>query len=190
MRKSACYPPDTNYITPCRQKIPASQENYASELRQVMIIRLSKVGRTLLRANGRPWARPLYGLSKFYIPLYMYEKLKEEQIIPVDLYAVLSTLPSKKCSYRRSHFLYTLSDKFIVDFSSSSLCFFVITEKGLESIVFDKIFSDRSKMHMGRSYTGAYTIHSRYCYTDYSLEFVGSALARFELSTLPDHEGI
>jgi hypothetical protein len=30
---------------------------------------------------------------------------------------------------------------------------------------------------------------SRYSYIDYSHEFVGSALARFERSTLPDHEG-
>ena len=30
---------------------------------------------------------------------------------------------------------------------------------------------------------------SRYFYTDYSHEFVGSALARFERSTLPEHEG-
>ena len=34
------------YITPCRQKNPASRENYASELHQVMILRLSRVGRT------------------------------------------------------------------------------------------------------------------------------------------------
>ena len=30
---------------------------------------------------------------------------------------------------------------------------------------------------------------SRYSHIDYSYEFVGSALARFERSTLPDHEG-
>ena len=30
---------------------------------------------------------------------------------------------------------------------------------------------------------------SRYSYIDYSREFVGSALARFERSTLPDHVG-
>ena len=30
---------------------------------------------------------------------------------------------------------------------------------------------------------------SRYSYIDYSHEFVGSALARFERSTLPEHEG-
>jgi hypothetical protein len=34
------------YITPCRQKNPASVENYAFELHQVMILRLSRVGRT------------------------------------------------------------------------------------------------------------------------------------------------
>ena len=34
------------YITPRRQKNPASRENYASELHQVMILRLSRVGRT------------------------------------------------------------------------------------------------------------------------------------------------
>ena len=34
------------YITPCRQINPASRENYASELHQVMILRLSRVDRT------------------------------------------------------------------------------------------------------------------------------------------------
>ena len=34
------------YITPCRQENPASRENYASELHQVMIMCLSRVGRT------------------------------------------------------------------------------------------------------------------------------------------------
>ena len=34
------------YITPCREKNPPSQENYASELHQAMILRLSRVGRT------------------------------------------------------------------------------------------------------------------------------------------------
>ena len=34
------------YITPCRQKDPASRENYASALHQAMILRLSKMGRT------------------------------------------------------------------------------------------------------------------------------------------------
>ena len=34
------------YITPCHQTNPASRENYASELHQVMILHLSRVGRT------------------------------------------------------------------------------------------------------------------------------------------------
>ena len=37
------------YITTCRQKNPASRENYASELHQVMIMRLLKGGSDLLR---------------------------------------------------------------------------------------------------------------------------------------------
>jgi hypothetical protein len=41
---------------------------------------------------------------------------------------------------------------------------------------------DRTQVHI------SVTV-SQYFYIDYFYDFVGSALARFELSTLPDHEG-
>ena len=40
-------------------------------------------GSDLLRSNGQPWSRSLFMLSKWYPSLY--EKLKEEQIVPHDL---------------------------------------------------------------------------------------------------------
>jgi hypothetical protein len=49
-------------------------------------------GSDLLRTNGWPWSRPIYLLSKYYLPLY--KKLREERLVPDDLDAVLSTLPS------------------------------------------------------------------------------------------------
>ena len=93
------------YITICRPKNPVSRENYASELHQAMILRLSKVGRYLVRTDDRPRSRPVYAVSKYYIPLY--EKLKEERFIPYDLDTVLSILPSKYLCYCRNHFLYS-----------------------------------------------------------------------------------
>ena len=85
------FPPDTEAFMS-----PEKLENYASELHQVMILRLSKVDRTfyLLRRNGLPCSHPLYSLSKHYSPLY--EKLREEQFIPDDLDRVLATFPIKK----------------------------------------------------------------------------------------------
>jgi hypothetical protein len=101
------------YIIPCCQKNPASVENYASDLHPASF----ESGSDLLRSDGQPWLPPLYALPKYHSPLY--DKLREEQFVPDDLDAALSTLPSKNLSYRRSHFLYTLNDTFFVDFSSS-----------------------------------------------------------------------
>ena len=107
--------------------------------------------------NGRTWSRSLYGISKCYIPLY--EKLREEQIIPDDLHEVLSTLPSNKAHHRTGQFMYTLNDEFIVDFSKNGLFFFVITEQGAETLPFHKIFFDNRRKYECTPYTGAYTNH-------------------------------
>jgi hypothetical protein len=50
-------------------------------------------GSDLLKPNGQPWSRPLYVLPKHYIPLY--EKLREDRLVPDDLDAVLSTFTQK-----------------------------------------------------------------------------------------------
>ena len=51
-------------------------------------------GWDLLRPDGQIWSRSLFHLSKFYHPLY--EKLREDQLIPDDLDKVLAAFPSKK----------------------------------------------------------------------------------------------
>ena len=107
-------------------------------------------------SNGRPWIRPLYSISKYYLPLY--EKLKEDQFIPDNLDAVFSTFPSRSIQYRRSHLLYTFNDTFIVDFSNVKSIFYVITEQGMEKLVLNEQFSETRKMwNDKRPYTGAYT---------------------------------
>jgi hypothetical protein len=113
-------------------------------------------GSDLLRADGLPWSRPLLTL-KYYFPLY--EKLREEGFVSDHLDAALSTLPYLKFSYRRSHYLYTLNDTFIVDFSSLWTFFFVITEQGTESISFTDMFLDVREMCKYATYTGADTNH-------------------------------
>ena len=144
-------------------------------------------GSDLLRTNGRTWSRTLYGVSKYYIPLY--KKLREELIVPDDLDAALSSFPSKNPLYRQGHFLYTLNDTFIINFGT--VRFFVITEQGMENLPFDRKFYDARKMYNTRPYTGAYTIQHL---VDTPIliilhEFAGSVLARFERSTLPEHKG-
>ena len=153
------YPPDTRaflyyFMSPEKPRIAgelrlrvASSDDPAS----------FESGSDLLLLNGQPWSRPLYSLSKHYPPLY--EKLREDQLVPDDLDTALSTLPSEKFSYRRSHLVYSLNDTFIVDFSTTGLDFHVVTEKGLASLPFEKPFSDYRKMCTGRPYTGAYTNH-------------------------------
>ena len=51
-------------------------------------------GWDLLRLDGQIWSRSLFHLSKFYHPLY--EKLREDHLIPDDLDKVLAAFPSKK----------------------------------------------------------------------------------------------
>jgi hypothetical protein len=97
-------------------------------------------GSDLLKLNGQPWSRSLYQVSKHYIPLY--EKLREEGLVPDDLDAVLSTLPPQMPI---SQHLYTLNDTFIVEFGKGRT-FIVITEQGMEVMEFDGPFFDaRSK---------------------------------------------
>jgi hypothetical protein len=142
-------------------------------------------GSDLLKSDGLPWSRPLYILSKFFLPLY--EKLREERFVPDDLDRVLLTFPTARLS--RSQILYTLNDTFIVDFSTLESYVFVITEQGVQSLSFTYMFYDNRGKYKCTPYTGAYTNHHLLILLYYSHEFVGSALARFERSTLPDHNG-
>ena len=113
--------------------------------------------------------------------------MREDQLVPDDLDTALSNLRSEKLTYRRSHLVYSLNDTFIIDFSSIGMEFHVVTEQGLAILPFQKPFSDYRKMYMSKPYTGAYTNH--HLSKLHSHEFVGSALARFERSTLSDHKG-
>jgi hypothetical protein len=119
-------------------------------------------GSDLLRPDGRLWSRPLYALFNKFPPLY--EKLREDGLIPDDLDTVLAVLPSKKPKYHRSHILYTLNDTFIVDFSTQISTLLVITEQGVESLTLSRLFFDnreekRDCSTTNRPYTGAYTSH-------------------------------
>ena len=112
-------------------------------------------GSDLLLPNDRLWSRSLYSLSKYNLPLY--EKLREERLVPDDLDTVISTLALKRLSYRRSNVLYTLNDTFIIDFSLYNSSLFVITEQGAEKLILSHTFSDHRVMRGYAPYTGAYT---------------------------------
>ena len=120
-------------------------------------------GSDLSLPNGQPWSRPLYSLPKYYSCLY--EKLREERLVPDDLDTVLSTFPSQRFTYSRSQLLYTLKDTFILDFSTESVQFHVVTEQGVEILAISFLFSDcrlisgRKGRCDRRPYTGAYTNH-------------------------------
>jgi hypothetical protein len=93
-----------------------------------------------------------------FLPLY--EKLREDRLVPNNLDAVLSTLPSKRILYSRSQLLYSFSDTFIVKFSLSISTLMVITEQGMESLRVERLFGDYRVSMAGNSrclnpYTGA-----------------------------------
>jgi hypothetical protein len=152
------YPPDTKsflyYFT------PPGKPRIAAELR--LRVTSSGVptsfesGSDLLKSNGQPWSRPLCVLSKYYKPLY--EKLREDRLVPDDLDAILSTFTSRFPKHNRSRLLYTLNDTFIVDFSGSELYFFVITEKGMELIRFFTPFFESRGRFITKPYTGALSL--------------------------------
>ena len=186
-RKLLHYPPDTKaflyYFT------PPDKPRIAGELR----LRVTssdnpasfESGSDLLESDGQPWSRPLYTVSKCYIPLY--DKLREDQLVPDDLDRALSSFPPKATRFRRSHHLYSLNDEFIIDFSGERR-FRVITEQGMISLPFIGPFTERRDQTERTPYIGAYT-NDHFILFLGSNEYVGSALARFERSTLPDHEG-
>jgi hypothetical protein len=116
-------------------------------------------GSDLLLTNGQIWSRSLFSLQKRY-PL-LYEKLREDRLVPDDLDTALSTLPPRNLSHRRSRILYTINDTFTVNFSTTGLYFFVITGQGVEWLRLRKLFLDhRAKCATTSTpYTGAYTNH-------------------------------
>jgi hypothetical protein len=159
------YPPDTNAFL--YYAVSPEKPRIAGELR----LRVTssddpasfESGSDLLRRDGRPWSRPLYTLTKTFFPLY--EKLREDRLVPDDLDAVLSTLPSKFISHHRSQVLYTLNDTFIVKFSGCRSTLSVITEQGVESLTFDRVFSESRVSTVGKHikpYTGAYKNYHLY----------------------------
>ena len=181
------FPPDTKaflyYFT------PPDKPRIAGELR-VRVVPSDdpssfESGSDLLRVNGQTWSRPLHVLSKYYIPLY--EKLREENLIPDDLYAALSAFPPRLPTgrYYTGQNLYTINDTFIIDLSIRGLSLSVITEQGMEALELYGLFTEWRVSLL--PYTGEYTNHL--LSIGDSNESVGSALARFERSTLREHKG-
>ena len=151
------YPPDTKaylyyYMAPERPRI-------AGELRLRVTSNEDPAsfgsGSDLLLSNGRAWTRPLYSVSKYYPTLY--DKLRDDRLIPDDLDAVLSTLPTQRHDFNRCRFFYTFNDTFITDFSKLTTIFFVVTEQGVEGLPFNRMFYDGRGICKGNPYTGAYT---------------------------------
>ena len=178
------YPPDTTaflyYSTsPDRPRIAgelrlrvASSDDHAS----------FESGSDLL-INGQPWSRSLYQVSKFYLPLY--EKLREDGFVSDELNAILSSYPSR---VSRCQLLYKLNDKFIIDFSITLQSLFAITMRGVTVLTFSGPWIEQRHNKARAPYKGAYTNKSLLPNDD-SNKAVGSALARFERSGHPDHNG-
>ena len=141
-----------------------------------------KSGSDLLGLDGQPWSLSVYAVSKQYSSLY--EKLRDEGLVPDDLDAVLSTFPSNPKYRHHNRPLHTLNDTFVVDFSRHLRTLSIVTEQGMEKLQSFLLFTESRSKHT--PYTGEFLNTPR---SMTSNEFVGSALARFERSTLPDHEG-
>jgi hypothetical protein len=122
------YPPDTKsflyYFTPpdkpriaaeIRLRVTSCEDPASFESRYDLLI-----------LNGQPLSRPLFMLPRYYNPLY--DKQREDRLVPDDLDAVLSTFTSIAPKFRRTQFLYTFDDTFIVDFGGHQQDLYAITE--------------------------------------------------------------
>jgi hypothetical protein len=114
-----------------------------------------EIGSDLLRPDGLPWSRPLYALSKFYP--HIYEKLREDQLVPDDLDRALATFPKARIRYSHSQILYTLNDTVIVDFSVGFPQFIAITEQGMDYLLSSRVFFDFRELYKVPPYKGADT---------------------------------
>ena len=176
------------YTSP--EKTPASLGNYAFELHQVMILRLSKVESDLCEQTV---CRGRVHFILFQNPITsLYEKLRLDQLIPDDLDGALATIPKNLIQYSRNNVLYTLNDTF----TSMSLTLRRISsplpDQGVESLRLIRLFFRcSSNVYECRPYTGADTNHHLLIllYIDHSHESIGSVLARFDRSTLRKHKG-
>jgi len=154
--KASPFPPDTKAFL--YYSISPGKPRIAGELRlRVTSINDSasfESGSDVLRPDGRSWSRSIYYVSKYFPPLY--QRLKEDGLIPDDLHKVLAALPSKLLLDRQV--LYTLNDTFIVDFSHNQTTLTIITERGgLQTLQLRKTFTDSRGRGCLRPYTGAYT---------------------------------
>jgi hypothetical protein len=116
--------------------------------------------------------------------------------LPDDWVTFLSTVPPKLLIRSKTQLLSTLNDPFIVDFSIRYVSLFAFTQQGIETLPFIGPFiEERHGPTRISPYTGTYTNHHLRVliplrlYIDDSNESVGSALVRFERSSLPEHEG-
>ena len=116
-----------------------------------------KSGSDLMRTDGQPWSRPLLSLLQHYFPLY--EKLREDRLVPDDLDETLSALRPSRFSYQRCQILYSLNDTFILHFGQCEHHFSIVTEQGVASLPFRDQFYDRRRMRKCTPYTGSFTSH-------------------------------
>jgi hypothetical protein len=154
-RRCMCIPPDTKvflyyFTSPEKPRI-------AGELRLRVVQSDDPVsfesGSDLLGVDGRRWSGPLYFVSRHNDLLY--QKLREEGLVPDDLDAALSTLHPKWPVGRDygGELLYTLNDPFVIDFAKNELFFTVITEHGVEAMQLSDLFVEK-RLTPSNSYIG------------------------------------
>ena len=131
------YPPDAKvslyYFMPPEN--PPSRENYASELHQVMILRLSRVGWTSCEQMVASTLCPFKFLSS---SVFDY------------LDTVLINL-----NYSRSQLIYTLNVTLVVDLSKEMSQFCFVTDRDATTFSFRNPFVDYRQLWKGTLYTSS-----------------------------------
>ena len=139
-------------------------------------------GNDLLRPDGRPWGLSLYGAihTSGYAPLV--QKLLDENLLDAYLLNTIAGLPRTNLRFS-TDVLYTLSDPFSLSLSQSKHIT-VITEDHVAHFRFLPFIDLQLNQH---PFTGIFIFIEYKNKLIYFYIYLGTVLARFEKSTLPEH---
>ncbi|KAJ3513801.1 hypothetical protein NLJ89_g2743 [Agrocybe chaxingu] len=122
-------------------------------------------GSDLLAANrGEPWSVSLYYLVKLKRMKPLLNLILEEGLVARRVVGEVEKLPTVRSDCPQ---LYSIDWPFVVDFSSNKISLGLINLSMFEHVTLDRIFRSGKDVS----------------------PYAGSAKVRFELSTLPEHEG-
>jgi hypothetical protein len=147
--------------------------------------KLFDLGRDFQVRDGMPWRVPLLAMFGNDRRKHLLQLLLADGLVTSALAAECAEIMDGCCGiFHQSRILHSLGQLFPIDFPVEQCTFFLLTRSGLRWNKLDF----RPVQSKGYSYCGECINHAAEAITD-RLGYPGSALCRFERSTLPEHQG-